>query len=88
MKKILITGTGSYIGTSFAKYMQKYEDYETDTVDMIDGSWRQKDFSLYDVVFHVAGIAHQKETKENAHLYYGSTKIWQLKLRKKQRNRE
>ena len=72
MKKILITGANSYIGMSFENYVKKYYsgDYEVDTVDMIDGSWREKDFSGYDTVFHVAGIAHQKETKENAHLYY------------------
>ena len=71
MKKILITGANSYIGTSFEKYMQQYVDkYQVDTIDMIDGSWRKKDFSKYDVVFHVAGIAHQKETKKNADLYY------------------
>lgn len=70
MKKILITGANSYIGTSFEKYMQQWPDrYLVDTVDMIGGSWREKDFSGYDAVFHVAGIAHQKETKENAHLY-------------------
>ena len=28
------------------------------------------DFSSVDTVFHVAGIAHRKETKENAHEYY------------------
>jgi UDP-glucose 4-epimerase len=37
---------------------------------MVDGAWREKDFSGYDSIFHVAGIAHQKETKENAELYY------------------
>ena len=60
MKKVLITGAGSYIGTSFEKYAKdRYSsDLEVDTVDMVDGSWRNKDFSLYDVVFHVAGIAH------------------------------
>lgn len=72
MKKILITGANSYIGTSFKKYVEeKYPlDYEIDSVGMIDGTWRDKDFSQYDSVFHVAGIAHQKETKENAELYY------------------
>ena len=71
MKKILITGANSYIGTSFEKYMAQFGDeYQIDTVDMIDGTWREKDFSGYDSVFHVAGIAHQKETLENAHLYY------------------
>lgn len=72
MKKILITGANSYIGMSFEKYINENypDDYIVDTVDMIDGSWRNKDFSGYDSVFHVAGIAHQKETKENAPLYY------------------
>lgn len=59
MKKILITGAGSYIGTSAEKYLQYWpEKYQVDTVDMVDGAWREKDFSTYDVVYHVAGIAH------------------------------
>ncbi|MBQ8448191.1 MAG: NAD-dependent epimerase/dehydratase family protein, partial [Clostridia bacterium] len=71
MKRILITGANSYIGTSFENYMKQWVDeYSVDTVDMIDGTWREKDFGEYDVVFHVAGIAHKKETKENAELYY------------------
>lgn len=71
MKKILITGAGSYIGTSFEKYMAQWpQEYQVDTVDMIDGTWREKSFAGYDSVFHVAGIAHIKETEENANLYY------------------
>lgn len=60
MKKVLITGANSYIGVSFEKYAaEKYSDeLFIETVDMIDGSWRQKDFSPYDIVYHVAGIAH------------------------------
>lgn len=71
MKKILITGANSYIGMSFESYMKQWpEKYQVDTIDMIDGSWRNVSFAGYDVVYHVAGIAHQKETEENAHLYY------------------
>ena len=72
MKKILITGANSYIGTSFEKYLKEEfpNDYMVDTVDMIDGTWKEKSFCGYDVVFHVAGIVHIKETVENAHLYY------------------
>ncbi len=70
MKRILITGANSYIGTSFADYMRKFDGYQVDTVDMLGDTWREKDFSGYDTVFHVAGIAHQKETKENRALYY------------------
>lgn len=60
MKKVLITGANSYIGTSFERYIKENypDDFEIDTVDMIDDSWREKSFSGYDVVFHVAGIAH------------------------------
>ena len=75
MKKILITGANSYIGTSFEKYIKENypNDYIVDTVDMIDGTWREKDFSGYDSVFHVAGIAHSDNGKigeEKAKLYY------------------
>lgn len=60
MKKVLITGANSYIGVSFENHVHEHYDSELsiDTVDMIDGSWREKDFSLYDIVYHVAGIAH------------------------------
>ncbi len=59
MKKILITGANSYIGTSFENYIKQWsEEYSVDTVDMIDGTWRERSFAGYDVVFHVAGIAH------------------------------
>lgn len=60
MKRVLIAGANSYIGVSFENYAaEKYSDQlNIETVDMIDGSWRQKDFSSYDIVYHVAGIAH------------------------------
>lgn len=60
MKKVLITGAKSYIGVSFENYVKQHYSSELDieTVDMIDGSWRQKDFSPYDIIYHVAGIAH------------------------------
>ena len=60
MKKVLITGADSYIGTSFEKYIKENyrNEFQAETVDMIDGGWRDRDFSGFDVVFHVAGIAH------------------------------
>ena len=71
MKRILITGTNSYIGTSVEKWLGKYPDtYKVDALDMENELWRNKNFSGYDVVFHVAGIAHIRETKKNKDLYY------------------
>lgn len=71
MKSILITGANSYIGTSFEKWVAQWPDeYTVDTVDMIGDGWKEKSFTGYDVVFHVAGIAHVKETKKNRALYF------------------
>lgn len=71
MKKILITGANSYIGTNLEEWLNRYNgEYKVSTIDLRDETWRNKDFSLFDVVFHVAGIAHEKETKNNKELYY------------------
>ena len=75
MKRILITGAGSYIGTSVERYLYRScpGDYEIDTVDMVGGGWRGWSFAGYDAVFHVAGIAHSDSgriTEEQSALYY------------------
>jgi len=71
MKNILITGKNSYIGTSLENWLMREPDkYKVDTVDMKDGSWKEKDFSQYDVVFHVAGIAHVSSDPKMEDLYY------------------
>ena len=37
MKKILITGANSYLGSSFERYLEQWpERYQVDTVDMLD----------------------------------------------------
>lgn len=73
-RKVLITGAGSYIGTAVEAWLMKYpEQYQIDTLDMMDKVWREKDFSEYDVVYHVAGIAHAdvgSVTEEQEKMYY------------------
>jgi len=55
MKKILITGANSYIGMSVGKWLMKEPDkYKVDTVGTIDDTWKNSDFSVYDVVFEVS----------------------------------
>lgn len=74
MKKILITGAGSYIGVSVENWLAKNpEKYQTETVDMIGDAWKAVDFSEYEVVYHVAGIAHAdvgSVTEEEKRRYY------------------
>lgn len=74
-KRVLITGANSYIGTSFENYTKEHyrDNFIIDTVDMKDGSWKDYDFSKYDTIFHVAGIAHAdvgNVSEETKQLYY------------------
>lgn len=74
-KKVLITGAGSYIGQSFIQYAKKHypDNFEIEELDMTNVAWRDKDFSEYDVVYHVAGIAHAdvgKVSEEIKSKYY------------------
>ena len=61
MKKVLITGADSYIGTSFEDWIRENcPEISVDTVDMKNDGWRQSSFAGYDTVFHVAGLAHKQ----------------------------
>ena len=71
MKKILITGAGSYVGESVRKYiLTKNPSFQIDVVDTMGDNWKNADFSQYDVVFHVAGIAHVNADPKMEPLYY------------------
>ena len=74
-KRVLITGAGSYVGESFEKWAKRHypANFTIDTLDMQREGWREKDFSGYDAVFHVAGIAHAdvgKVSEEEKKRYY------------------
>lgn len=71
MKHILITGANSFVGTNVEKWlMQEPESFSVDTVDTMNDKWKRIDYGKYDVVFHVAGIAHVDPKPEMAPLYY------------------
>lgn len=74
IKNILITGANSYIGVSVENWLNKIPGkYVIDTLDMMGDDWKKYDFSKYDVVYHVAGIAHAdvgNVSDEQKQLYY------------------
>ena len=79
MKRILLTGVNSYIGTGLAYYLQEYneaggiEEYRVDRISQRDNAWEQLDFSVYDTVVDVTGIAHVdvgKASREEITQYY------------------
>ena len=58
MKKLLIIGKNSYVGTSVRAYLEAAGGFSVSEVGTEHGEWRDFDFSLFDCVYHVAGIAH------------------------------
>lgn len=72
MIRILITGAGSYVGESVRTYILSRFPmrYHIDVVDTMGDNWKQPDYCQYDVVFHVAGIAHVNAKPKMAPLYY------------------
>lgn len=70
MTRILITGAGSYVGESVKGYLVSRGDYQIDAVDTMNDAWKLADFTQYDVVYHVAGIAHVNADPKMEPLYY------------------
>ena len=59
MRSVLIAGEGSFIGTAVARRLADlHGSYRAATIDMRSDAWRAFDFSGYDSVVLVAGIAH------------------------------
>lgn len=70
-RHILIVGANSYIGKKLEEYLAQWPDrYEVRSISVRGKSLTLNLFTGYDVVFHVAGIAHIRETKQNRNLYY------------------
>lgn len=83
MKKILITGAGSYIGTKVEEWLKRTPElFEVDAVDTMNDHWKKADFSQYDVVYNVAGIAHVKAAKGDEPLYYAVNKDMVIEIAK------
>lgn len=71
MKNVLITGANSYIGTNIEEWLKRNpEEFQVYTVDTFGDNWKQADYTKYDAVFHVAGIAHVDPKPSMAPLYY------------------
>ena len=83
MKKILITGKDSYIGTNIKKWLEVEEYYQVEEVSTRDNIWKEKDFSSYDTIIHVAGIAHVSAEPKLEELYYSVNRDLAIDVAKK-----
>lgn len=78
-KQILITGANSYLGNSVEQYLAVHQaqrgeaEWRTERISLRDDVWKQKSFAAYDVILHMAGIAHAdvgNVSEETKALYY------------------
>lgn len=66
MKRILITGIGSYIGSHVKAYLEQWpERYQVEMISLRTDDWRQRSFAGFDAVLHAAGIVHQPKSKDD-----------------------
>ena len=85
MKNILVFGKDSYIGTNFEKWLNKSKEgnYNISSISSKDDEWRKEDFSKYDVIFCLAGIAHVSANKKLEDLYYKVNRDLPIEVAKK-----
>src|SRR5699024_10168300 len=87
MKKILITGENSYIGGMFKNWVEQWPDkYKVDEISVRGDEWKEADFSSYDTIFHVAGIVHTKENKDNIDQFYKINRDLTIEIANKAKN--
>lgn len=71
MKKVMLVGIGGYIGGKFTKYIKaNYPDWQIDSVDSMNGIWKDADFRGYDAIYNVSGLAHANARQGSEELYY------------------
>lgn len=84
MKKILITGTKSYIGRSVERYLSSFNiEYNIDFISVRDDSWRVIDLSEYSAILHVAATVHTQENEQNKNLFFQVNRDLTIEIAKK-----
>lgn len=80
MNRILISGTNSYVGSSFIDWMSKnnHSDCLIETISLRNNSWRDNNLSSYDTIIHLAAIVHS--SKASSEQYYKVNRDLTLEL--------
>lgn len=67
----MLVGVGGYIGGKFTEYINKnYPDWQIDAVDSMNRKWAEADFTDYDAVYNVSGLAHANARQGTEEQYY------------------
>ncbi|SDO05983.1 NAD-dependent epimerase/dehydratase family protein [Alkalicoccus daliensis] len=87
MKKILVTGANSYVGKSLKNWLDQYPyAYSLDAISVRGEAWKEKSFSDYNIVFHVAGIAHVSSNPKMEEQYYKINRDLTVEVAEKAKN--
>lgn len=82
MKRILITGKSSYLANQFRSFLSGNENYQIDLISVREG-WKDSDFSSYDVVVHMAGMAHSSPKDDEKEKYYAINRDLAIEVARK-----
>jgi len=87
VKKVLVTGKFGYIGSKFKEWIEVNDkDIELEYISLRDSLWKEKDFSKYDAVLHLAGIAHVSRNPKLEEMYYKINRDLTIELAKKSKD--
>lgn len=87
MKKILITGINSYIGNEFESWVNhRNYNYDIEKISVRNEQWKEEDWVDFDVVLHVAGIAHNSNDVRLKEMYYRVNRDLTIDIAKKAKN--
>lgn len=87
MKNVLITGENGYIGTEFYKWAKlNSPQINLEFINVKSDDWKEKSFSDYDTVLHLAGIAHSSRNSKLKDLYYKVNRDLTFDLAEKSKN--
>ncbi len=85
--KILITGQNSYIGNSFKNWVnQSDKEIIIDQISLKNKELNTLNFRIYDVIFHVAGIAHISSNKKMIPEYFRVNRDLAINVAEKAKN--
>lgn len=84
MIRILITGESSYIGNKFKEWVDQWPTtYLVDFTSVRGEEWKRKSWNDYDVLIHVAGLAHKKENEDIKKMHYLINRDLSIEVAKK-----
>ncbi|MDN5372935.1 MAG: hypothetical protein PWR19_1981 [Carnobacterium sp.] len=87
LTRILISGKNSYIGQAAATWLKQWPNlYAVDFIGTRNNEWQEISFAGYDVVLHVAGIAHQDTKADQEALYYSVNRDLTIAIAEKAKN--